>query len=295
MPANDFKFVNIPQFDSWIVSAPKRATRPDNHDPRAHFCPFDPGSEKSAEEEVYRIGGETGDPNWLVRVVKNKFPFAPIHEVVIHSPQHVPNISELSLDQVRLIIETYVNRFNTHLKSGTVCIFANSGHDAGESINHTHSQIAVVPREVSINVPALEEFVDYRGENLKVKDFMLVAPPFSQWPDEVWVVPGDRGKLFGEINYDEMETVAYILRRLSKILGIRHGEKFPFNYYISPHRDWYLRIIPRAKIIGGFEISTGIYVNTQDPQETMDFIKKHFFEEKEEKIKKNKATYRKGV
>jgi UDPglucose--hexose-1-phosphate uridylyltransferase len=281
----DFKFINIPSLDNWVISAPKRAKRPDVQGKEAkHVCPFCPGEEKK-EPDVYRIGGEEGDKNWSVRVINNKFPFAPIHEVIIHTPQHVDSISKLSLEQTKLVIEAYVNRFNTHLKQGTVCIFANCGHDAGESVQHSHSQLAVVPKDVPIVVPSLEEFLD----------FELVCPPYSQWPDEVWVVPGERGKLFGEITYEEMENLAYILRRLIYIFEARHGEEFPYNFYIYPHRDWYLRIMPRAKIAGGFEIATGIFVNTQDPHETMDFIKMHFFEEEKEKIQKNKAEYRKGV
>ncbi|HVZ66974.1 MAG TPA: hypothetical protein VG917_01815 [Patescibacteria group bacterium] len=291
----DFKFTNIPSLENWIIQAPKRAKRPDIHKKKdEHFCPFDPGHEKE-NPETYRIGGEPGDKKWSVKVVKNKFPFAPIHEVIIHSPRHVKSLSELPVEQVKLVIEAFVNRFNAYLRDGTVCIFSNSGHDAGESIGHSHSQLAVVPKEVPIVVPVLEDFLDYRREHLIVKDFELVSPPYSQWPDEVWIIPSERGKLFGEITYDEMENLAYVLRRVIYIFEARHGNDFPYNFYIYPHRDWYLRIMPRAKIAGGFEIATGIFVNTQDPKDTMEFIKKHFFEPEEEKIKKHAAEYRKGV
>ncbi len=292
---SDFKFINIPSLENWVILAPRRAKRPDIHGKKTkHICPFDPGREKN-DPEVFRIGGEDGDANWSVRVIENKFPFAPIHEVIVHTPEHVDSISKLSVEQVKLIIESFVNRFNTHMKKGTVVIFSNSGHDSGESIQHSHSQVAVVPHEVPVVVPSLEEYLDYRREFFKVKDFELVSPPYSQWPDEVWIVPTERGKLFGEITYEEMENLAYILKRLIAIFEIRHGEEFPYNFYIYPRRDWYMRIMPRAKIAGGFEMATGIFVNTQDPEDTMEFIKKHFAEEDPEKIKKHKAEYRKGV
>jgi UDPglucose--hexose-1-phosphate uridylyltransferase len=291
----DFKFVNIPSLQNWIILAPKREKRPYvENKSKTPFCPFCLGNEKR-DPDIFRIGGEDHDQKWSVKVIKNKFPFAPIHEVIIHTPQHLQSLSELSVEQVKLVIEAFVNRFNTHIKEGTVCIFSNSGHDAGESIRHSHSQLAVVPHEVPIVVPSLEEFLDYREEHLIVKDFKIVCPPYSQWPDEVWIVPNERGKLFGEIAYGEMENLAYVLRRLVYIFEARHGEDFPYNFYIYPHRDWYLRIMPRAKIAGGFEIATGIFVNTQDPRDTMGFIKAHFFEEDREKIKLRKAEYRKGV
>ncbi|RJP45771.1 MAG: hypothetical protein C4584_02830 [Armatimonadetes bacterium] len=299
----DFKFVKIPSpsinskignLEMWTILAPKRSYRPKQKRGEVVFCPFCPGSEKD-EPEIYRIGGQGSDSNWLTRVIRNKFPFAPIHEIVIHSPEHEARMSGFALDQVRLVIETYVNRYNAHFKDGSVCIFCNSGKTSGESIVHQHSQIAVVSTDVQIIVPRIERDVEYRDEFFAVKDFEIFCPPFSQWPDEVWIVPKERGRLFGEIRYEEIESFAYILKRLIKILEIRHGNDFPYNYYIYPFHDWYLRIIPRSKTPGGFELATGIYVNTQEPSETMKFIKEHFYEEEETKIKKSSAQYRRGV
>ena len=290
---SDFRFIKIPGVATWVISAPKRARRPSN--PGKKVCPFCPGTEKK-EPEIYRIGGEYPDLNWQVRVIPNKFPFAPIHELVIHSPEHHTHISDLPIDQVKLIIETYVNRYNAHRKKGSVIIFRNVGHDAGESVGHAHSQIAVVPKNIPIEIPRLEKNLSYYGEHFSVGEyFSLVCPPYSQWPDEVWIVPTIRGKIFGEIQQTEAESLAYVLKRLVGILNIRHGHDFPNNYYIYPYEDWYLRLTPRSKILGGFEIATGIYVNTQDTRETMKFIKQHFYHEDEGQILKNPADYRRGA
>lgn len=291
---SDFKFITIPNSAMSVILAPKRAKRPSIKKSKVLSCPFCPGREEK-EPEVYRIGGEYPDDKWQVRVIPNKFPFAPIHEVVIHAPLHHTHISDLQLDHVRLILETYVSRYNTHKERGTVCIFRNAGHDAGESVGHAHSQIAVVPKNVPTHIFQLEKDLSYYGQHFSVGDFSFVCPPYSQWPDEVWIVPNDRGKTFGEITFHELENLSYALRQLIKILNIRHGHEFPNNYYIYPYRDWYLRLTPRAKILGGFEIATGIFVNTQDPRETMNFIKKHFYTQDESVIKRHAARYRKGV
>lgn len=288
----DFKFVKIPNLDLWVISAPKRATRP--HVSTTKSCVFCPGNERN-EPDVYRIGGESSDPHWQVRVIHNKYPFAPIHEVVVLTPNHNEGSAEETVEQFRLGIETYVSRYNTHKKSGSVVIFGNSGHDAGESIGHAHAQIAVIPENVKFDVPRLESSISYTDENFKIGEFKVLCPPYSQWPDEVWMVPMEREKTFGEITYAEIESLAYVWHRLIKIFEIRHGHKFPHNFYIYPYKDWYVRILPRAKILGGFEITTGIFVNTQDPADTMQFIKDHFAETDSEKIKKNRAKYRKGV
>ena len=77
---------------------------------------------------------------------------------------------------------------------------------------------------------------------------------------------------------------------------MRHGSEFPFNFYISPRKGWYLRIVPRVKTLGGFEIGTNVSVNTQDPKETIAFIKEHFETPDEEKIKTvHRAQYKKTV
>lgn len=287
----EFSFIEIPNTKSWVISALKRAHR-FNHKGRS--CVFCPGNEK-ADPETYRIGGEKDDSSWKIRVIENKFPFAPIHEVVILTPEHVKHLSDVSIEQVRLGIETYVNRYNTHKSHGTVCIFGNSGHDSGESIGHPHAQIAVIPKHIDVEMFKLEKEVEYRGEHFVVGEYDIICPPYSQWPDEVWIVPEERGKTFGEITYKEIENLAYIWHRLIKMFELRHSHKFPHNFYIYPYDDWYVRIIPRDKILGGFEMATGIVVNTQDPKETMRFIKGHFAGAEEEHIKKHKAKYRKGV
>lgn len=46
-----------------------------------------------------------------------------------------------------------------------------------------------------------------------------------------------------------------------------------------------MRIIPRTKSMGGFELGTGIFINTQDPKETFAFLKEHFEKPDEEKIR----------
>lgn len=288
----DFRFIKIPNLDLWVISAPKRATRPTIDGKK--YCVFCPGNE-DRDPEVYRIGGEPGDKNWQIRVMPNKYPFAPIHEVVVLSPNHKETLAQEHVSQFRLGIETYVNRYNAHKKHGSVVIFGNSGHDAGESIGHAHAQIAVVPENVELQVPKLEHFISHTDEFFKIGEFQVICPPYSQWPDEVWIVPVERKKTFGDIAYKEIESLAYVWHRLIKIFEIRHGHKFPHNFYIYPHKDWYVRILPRAKIAGGFEIATGIFVNTEDPKDTMKFIKEHFAETEEEKIKKSKARYRRGV
>ncbi|MDO8620868.1 MAG: hypothetical protein Q7R31_01155 [Candidatus Levybacteria bacterium] len=296
----DFQFLQNPISKKWVILSPRRAKRPDIAKGFEPVCPFCPGREKE-EKEVYRVGGNDNDSGWQIRVLPNKFPFAPIHEVIVHSPDHHKNFGELPLSAAELIINTYRQRYDAHKDKGQVYIFHNHGEGGGESLPHPHTQLAVIPSDVKMDVPTLAsnkeaEAVSEDQITQETKEFIIFCPKTSQWPDEVWISPRKRGRLFGEISDGEVSDLAFTLSRLVQILDLRHGNEFPFNFYIYQGGDWYLRIIPRVKSLGGFEVGTGVFINTQDSQETINFIKEHFENPDEEKIKtSHSATYRKGV
>lgn len=281
---SDFEFLQNPISKKWVILSPRRARRPDVASGIEPVCPFCIGKEAN-DKEVYKVG----DP-WKIRVLNNKFPFAPIHEVIIHSPDHHKNFGELALSQVELIIQTYRQRYKTHEKNGQVYIFHNRHKAGGESLPHPHTQIVAVPEEVEMEIPRLaspgEMAAAAKGQSFQeTNHFVIFCPHTSQWPDEVWIAPKARGKVFGDIVDKEIPDLAFTISRLIQIFDMRHGYEFPFNFYIYPGGDWYLRIIPRIKVLGGFEVGTGIFVNTQDPQETIMFIKEHFNNPNVEKIK----------
>jgi UDPglucose--hexose-1-phosphate uridylyltransferase len=290
----DFKFVQDPVSNKWIVSAPRRSKRPDIAKGEEPPCPFCPGSEL-LDPEVFRIGGENNDQNWLTRVVKNKFPFAPIHEVIVHSPDHHKNFEELPLSQSELVLKTFRQRFQTHQDKGQVYIFHNHGEAGGESLPHPHSQLAVIPDFVKLEIAPVS-FSKAEEDSQETEHFQIFCPLASEWPDEVWILPKAQNVYFSQITDAEIKDLAKILYRLIQIFDLRHGHEFPFNFYISPYKGWYLRIVPRLKNLGGFEIGTGVSVNTQDPKETIAFIKEHFITPDEEKIRTiHRADYKRAV
>jgi len=272
----DFQFLKNPISKKWVISAPRRAKRPDVAKGMEPVCPFCPGKE-GEEKEVYRVA-QNDNAEWKVRVLNNKFPFAPVHEVIIHSPDHGKNFDELPQEQIQLIVQIYKQRYLVHQNKGQVYIFHNRGEKGGESLPHPHTQLAVFPFEVKPDTPRLDPAATFDSPNTTVQTryFYLFCPLTSQWPDEVWIAPKRRGRAFSEITDEEIADFSFALSRLIQIFDHRHGRDFPFNFYIYPGGDWYLRLIPRLKVIGGFQLSTGIFVNTQDPKETIVFIKEHF-------------------
>lgn len=269
----DFTFLHNPISGTWVISSPRRARRHHIADETEPECPFCIGREKD-EASLYQVNDGSG--HWLVRVLANKFPFAPIHELVIHSPDHNKNFNSLHVEQVRAILRVYKHRYNEHSHRGQVIIFHNHEAKAGESLSHPHSQIAVVAQKVTINAPRLASVYKQEKDYLfETEQFILVTPKTSQWPDELWIAPKKQGRVFGEISDGEITDLAKTLKNIILIFDHRHNHEFPFNFYIYPGGDWYLRLIPRVKTVGGFELATGIFVNTELPLETMACIREH--------------------
>lgn len=269
----EFKFVQNPLTKKWVIIAPRRAKRPDVAKGVEPTDPFCPGREHLEPHEVFRLGsGAPFKPVWEVRVVPNKFPFAPIHEVIIHSQDHHKNFEELKIEQVQKIIWVYRQRFQTHRDKGNVYIFHNHGRSGGESLPHPHTQLAVVPSRITV---LTERLGNPDNLVLRTKLFNIYTPTYSGWPYEAVVVPDKRGRKFWEIDDGELEEFALIIKSIITTLKRKFGPEFPYNFYIYPGGDWYWRIIPRSKPIGGFELSSQIFVNTVEPEEAREYFKKN--------------------
>lgn len=281
---SDFSILKIPGTESWVISDPKRGTRP--HDAHKKDCPF---CHKSVNDRIV-FASESGD----IFVLNNKYPFANHHEVIVHTRKHTDQLFSLSTENLAEIVQVWRQRFEKYKDEGIVCIFSNSGEGAGESVAHTHSQLAVLDSRIELDMPRLESEFE-SDEKYAVGVFEIVCPPYTEWPDETWIVPKKRGQHFYEINSEEIKGLGFILRRILFLLSLRHGNSFPYNFVIYPFRDWYVRIIPRAKIIGGLEVGTGVMVNTGTGSETIEFLREHFYEEDEKLIRRKKALYRRTI
>jgi UDPglucose--hexose-1-phosphate uridylyltransferase len=269
----------IPDFSKtrWMVSNPDRLVRT-GMDGKPFRCPFCPGNEIDTPPEVYRVGeGERDKPGWSIRVVPNKFNITDIHEVIIHSPDHEKNIDELPLSQVELIIKTYKERFNNLKEKGQVFIFCNNSLTSGASLIHPHSQITVVPAEIKTNTLECQPVVNTVEQN---ESFVSYCPEFSEWPYEVWIKPIFNFQ-FSIFNQSQISNFAKILQsmliKLKKVhaASAHYSKKlFGYNFYIPSGPDWYLRIIPRFMERAGFELSTGIMVNSVEPKLAAEELKK---------------------
>ena len=49
----------------------------------------------------------------------------------------------------------------------------------------------------------------------------------------------------------------------------------PTKDSVKPYFQWHVQIVPRLTTAAGFEIGSGMYINTAIPEETAAFIRDH--------------------
>ena len=257
------EFVKNHTTGKWVILSPRRAKRPNIAKGTEPVCPFCYGHEHLTPPEVLRVGGGKKDkPGWQIRIVPNKYPFAPMHEVIVDSPDHDRSFFDHDVRYITKLFKVYKERFNYWKDDSQVVIFYNFGIAAAASLPHPHAQLAVVPKNIKMDVP-----MSISPENIihESKYFTVFIPQASEWPYEVWFLPKKRGRLFGDISAEEIENLSQLLSQVLHKIEKPLGEKFPFNFHIYHGGDWYLRLIPRLRVQGGFELATGVNVHSTYP------------------------------
>ena len=117
---------------------------------------------------------------------------------------------------------------------------------------------------------------------LDTNHFVTFIPYAALSPFHTWIFPKKHSASFGDISDEEIADLAYNLKTaLSKIY---HGLDNPdYNYVIrsespkesgSEYFHWYLSIVPRVIQAAGFELGSGMYINTSLPEEIAEFLRK---------------------
>ena len=226
------------------------------------------------------------------------------HEVIIEHPRHDFMTATLPLMDLETVLVTYRDRYREAHKDPrieSVVIFKNHGERAGTSLVHPHSQLAatpVVPNQIRIRVEEAIRHFDDTGEcvfcrtlkeELKAKDrivtetdhFVGFIPFAALSPYHLWIFPRRHMSSFDAINDTEIRDFA---KNLHAVLGkMYHGLNNPdFNYSIRsmPTRSgptdyfhWYLTIIPRVTRTAGFELGSGMFINSSSPEGSAAFLR----------------------
>jgi UDPglucose--hexose-1-phosphate uridylyltransferase len=327
-----------PVIGRWVIIAEGRATRPTDfktppQEPSNGFCPFCEGHEDKTPKEImaHRAPGtEPNTPGWSLRVVPNKFPALQIegsldkrgegiydrmsgvgaHEVIIETPEHwaapkrLLTLTGLPRSHIAEVLWSYRERLedlkrDTRFTYGMV--FKNSGAVAGASLEHTHSQIIVLPtapRTVRDEMRGGKAFFDFRGRCIfcdmvqqeldtgsrvvyDSDEFVAFEPYAPRFPFETWILPKNHATHYEEIERHSTEQLARCLKttllKLEKAL-----DSPPYNYMVHTtpfdlghveHYHWHIEIIPRLTKVAGFEWGTGFYINAVPPETAAEFLR----------------------
>lgn len=226
------------------------------------------------------------------------------HEVIIESIQHNKSLATLSLKQVEEICEVYWKRYlalKDDKRFKLIIIFRNHGISAGTSLMHPHSQLIALPLVPASIRHLLEEamryyddhgccvFCDMIGQELAHKkrmildkeDFVVFHPFASRSPFETWIVPKKHNACFGNINEKEVRALALVLKEvLEKLHSKLEDPDYNIMIRTAPIKDtqedyyhWYVQILPRLTTPAGFELGSGVFINSSLPEETAEFLR----------------------
>ena len=119
----------------------------------------------------------------------------------------------------------------------------------------------------------------HRGD--AAQQFVVLQPYASRVPYETWIVPKMHYASFGLFPAMHLADLSIVLK--DSLLCLYRGLDNPaFNLMVDttntedeadPSYHWHIRIVPRLTTIAGFEIGSGIYINTAIPEDTTRFMK----------------------
>ncbi len=290
-PMSEFSYAKECPFCKGNESAtPKEILRvPDSEDWKVRVFPNKFPAIKSVDNEHKK--------NTKSNSIYEKYSGIGTHEVIVESPFHNVNYFKMSLDDFTTFLNAMLSRYKAIIAGkgiDYVSFFKNHQKLAGASLFHPHSQL--------IGLNSVPDFVKYEVEGSKIffdrthscpychileielgkrerliyeNEFFAVICPFApKYKYETWVLPKKHLPYFEtEKNIDELaKALYYCLRAMYAVLG-----DFPFNMFLHAlpktmksgeiYYHYHFEINPRLSGNAGFELGTGIYINSIYPEE----------------------------
>ena len=297
--------------EKYVIISPKRGTRP--HDlerperarpSKKKSCVFCP---ENINKEAYLLNVGT-QKSWRIKVLLNKFPAVSLdnpkaygqQEVVIETPDHLPEIEDLSDKHIADILDVYSRRTKALANNKNIeyiLIFKNNGGRAGASLEHSHSQIFAtkfLPPHLFDKSQKVQEYKlkhgscvycdviekESKGPRLiyRGKKIIAFAPYASMHNYETWILPLRHLDNVTMLTADERLEWAQVLKKLLKQI-IKLG--LPYNYYFhqvtyDEDQHLYMKIVPRGSVWAGVEIGSGLIINPVAPEDAAKYYREMF-------------------
>jgi UDPglucose--hexose-1-phosphate uridylyltransferase len=220
------------------------------------------------------------------------------HEVIVESPLHWRPIGRMEPDEVELLLSAYRDRYRALAGAPWaryVVVFKNHGPAAGTSLAHPHSQLVALETlpEAARRRRAIarahrartgrwlhEDVVtgELRAAERVVAEtagFVVHCPFASRAPFELQISPRAGAACFGDLGDAELAELAVLLRdTLARLERALDDPDFNYVVHSAPAGDpeagdevWRIAVVPRLHRPGGFELASGLDVNTVRPEE----------------------------
>ena len=295
--------------NKYVIITPSRSKRPRSTiskttSIRRTPCPFCPDAiEKNLIIKAYSAARK--NEAWSIMVLKNKYPVVALnnpnaygqHEVIIETPNHGKELSQLSIKQITELLQVFKHRTK---KLGQISnidyilIFKNEGGKAGASLEHAHCQIfasKLVPPDLNEEFSAMHQYylkyhrcpycdiIKKEGKSSRriYADHYIVAfaPYASSYHYESWIFPRRHIDNINDLNKTETRILAKVLKKiLQRIYCLDLSYTFFLHQVIShQNQHFYLKIQPRESVWGGIELGSGLVVNSLAPEKAAAYLR----------------------
>ncbi len=228
------------------------------------------------------------------------------HDVVIEYPTHNFNLYHATVDDFKSIFDIVVQRLKdlSNKKEMQYSLyFKNFGSDAGASLAHSHSQIITTPF-IPINVMEdLHGTFDYYNTHVSCiycaivrqeqesglrivsenEKFIAFCPFASRSPYQISIMPKEHENSVLLLTEDDIYLFSSIVKDVfSKIYNVLGEPSFNYVLYTLPNHirasysasyHWHFDILPKLSKLAGFEIGSGVYINSVLPEHAAEVLR----------------------
>jgi UDPglucose--hexose-1-phosphate uridylyltransferase len=317
-----------PVTERWVIIATERARRPGNFVKRDENL-----NDDSASDCKFCNSTETAILNGHTKVISHAGSFLSTdqkyshkgkglydvvsgfgtHEVVIETSEHVANMADFSIEQIKYVLEAYKVRMIELQKNKLfqyIVAYKNYGESAGgRNIAHARSHIIATPIQPARVAEMFHGAKKYHREHGKciycdlikqekeknervvfeTDHFIAIAPFAARFLFEITILPKEHHADFtGNIEGKEGDLALMLKTMLMKFkvglddpaynyvihtAPLRHDREGEKWKTIKDDYHWHIELMPKLTQVAGFEKGTGFYINSIPPENTAQYLK----------------------